>query len=142
MSSDVIYQRGADTAWRTIVGETIVVHLGAKEFFGLNESGAQVWLALDGTADPGVLSARFGIAREDVESFCSELLTVGLVEVVNEARAPMEVSPASDKSNPRDSRGEDADPPCIVWREEIQHVAQTCAFLPAQNPLCNQVPTS
>ena len=139
---NVIYQRSANTAWRTIVGETIVVHLHAKEFFGLNETAADVWNALDGTADLGVLSARFGIAPEDVASFCVELQELGLVVVVEEGVASSEVPPESEALIAGGPRTEAVDPPRIVWREEIRQVAASCAFTPALNPVCNQSPFS
>jgi len=142
VQSDVVYQRGADTAWRAIVGETIVVHLQAKEFFGLNESAADVWNALDGTADLGVLSARFGIAPVEVAAFCAELEELGLVEVIEEDEAPSEISPESEQPRSVGPRTEAVDPPRIVWREEIRQVAQSCAFTPGLNPLCNQIPSS
>ena len=139
---NVIYQRSANTAWRTIVGETIVVHLHAKEFFGLNETAAAVWHALDGTADLGVLSAHFGIAPEEVAAFCAELQELGLVDVVEEDEAPSEVSPGSEKPLSGGPQTEVVDPPRIVWREEIHQVTASCAFLPATNPICNQAPSS
>jgi hypothetical protein len=139
---NVIYQRSANTAWRTIVGETIVVHLHAKEFFGLNETAADLWNALDGTADLGVLSARFGIPPAEVAAFCAELQELGLVEVVEEDEAPSEVSPGSEKPLSGGPQTEVVDPPRIVWREEIRQVASSCAFISGANPLCNQVPSS
>ncbi len=138
----MIFQRSANTAWRTIVGETIVVHLHAKEFFGLNETAADLWNALDGTADLGVLSARFGIAPEEVAAFCAELQELGLVEVVEEDEAPAEVSPGSEKPLSGGPQNEVVDPPRIVWREEIRQVAASCAFESGANPLCTQVPSS
>jgi hypothetical protein len=142
VSSNVVFQRGADTAWRTIVGETIVVHLDAKEFFGLNETAADVWHALDGSADLEVISARFGIAPEDVATFCAELQKLGLVDVVDDGEAPSEDSPTSDSELAGDPRTEVVDSPRIVWREEIRQVAASCAFSPGMNPLCTQVPFS
>ena len=139
MRTNVVYQRSADTAWRTIVGETIVVHLQAKEFFGLNETAAGVWNALDGTADVGALSAHLGVAQEELAAFCAELQELGLVEIVEEDEAPLEVSPKSEQPFTGGPRTKCADPPRIVWREEIQQVAASCAFLPGQNPLCIQV---
>ena len=142
MRSNVAYQRSPDTAWRTIIGETIVVHLQAKEFFGLNESAAVVWNALDGKTDVAALSARHGIAREDVAAFCTELQEVGLVEAVDNDEVPSEDSPKAGLAVTGCPENKTVDPPRIVWREEIQQVAATCAFLPAQNPLCTQVPMS
>ncbi len=139
---NVAYRRNPNTAWRTIVGATIVVHLDAKEFFGLNETAADVWHALDGTADPGVLGARFGVASGDVAAFCAELQELGLAEVVEENEAPPEVFPESKKPLPSDPQTVAVEPPRILWREEIRQVAASCAFLPAQNPLCTQVPFS
>jgi len=139
---NVAYQRSANTAWRTIAGETIVVHLHAKEFFGLNETAADVWHALDGTADLGVLSARLGIPPAEAAAFCAELQGLGLVEAVGEDEAPSEVSPESEKPISGDPQTEVVDPPRIVWREEIRQVAASCAFSPGMNPLCTQVPFS
>jgi len=138
----VVYRRNSNTAWRTIAGETIVVHLDAKEFFGLNESAAEVWNALDGTVDLGGLAARFGIDPGEVAAFCAELEKLGLVEGVEEDEAPSEVSPESEMPPPDGPQTVAADPPRIVWREEIQQVAASCAFTPALNPTCNQVPFS
>lgn len=137
---NVVYRRSSNTAWRTIVGETIVVHLDAKEFFGLNETAADVWNALDGAADTGALSSRFGIPPKDVEAFFVELRGVGLVDLVEDDTASSEVARDTETPIAGGMRTEGVDPPRIVWREEIRQVAATCAFLPGQNPLCVQVP--
>jgi len=139
---NVAYRRNPNTAWRTIVEATIVVHLDAKEFFGLNETAANVWHALDGMADPGVLGARFGVDPEDVAAFCAELQELGLAEAVEENEVPASVPPGSEKQNSGDLQPEAVDPPRILWREEIRQVAASCAFNPGTNPLCNQVPFS
>ena len=136
----VVCQRGADTAWRTIVGETVVVHLRAKEFFGLNRTGADVWNALDGKTELGALAARFGIAPVDVVAFCAELRDLGLVEVVEEKKTRSEFSSKSEKPLSGGPQTGAVDPPRIAWREEMSRVAASCAFLPAQNPLCIQRP--
>jgi len=148
----VAYQRSANTAWRTIVGETIVVHLEAKEFFGLNETAkeffglnetaADVWDALDGRTDLGVLSARFGIAPVEVAAFCAELQELGLVEVVEGDEAPSEISSEPEKPLSSDPKTEVVESPRIVWREEIRQVAASCAFTSGLNPICNQTPFS
>jgi len=139
---NVAYQRSANTAWRTIVGETIVVHLDAKEFFGLNETAADVWRALDGKVDLDDLSARFGFSPVEVAAFCAELRELGLAEVVEKDGAQSEASSGSEKSPSGDQQTEVVDPPRIVWREEIRQVAASCAFSPGMNPLCTQVPFS
>ena len=142
MFSNVVYRRNANTAWRTIVGETIVVHLDAKEFFGLNETAADVWQALDGTVDLDDLSASFGFSPVEVAAFCAELRELGLAEVVEKDGAQSEASSGPEKPPSGDQQTEAVDPPRIVWREEIRQVAQSCAFTPGLNPLCNQIPSS
>jgi hypothetical protein len=136
------YRRNSNTAWRKIAEETIVVHLDAKEFFGLNDTAADVWNALDGTIDLGGLAARFGIDHKDVAAFCAELQNLGLVEFVEEGEAPSELSPKSEKPHSGNPQTEGVDPPRILWRDEIRQVASSCGFTPALNPTCNQVPFS
>jgi len=78
----------------------------------------------------------------EVAAFCAELQELELVEVVGEDGAPTEVSPESEKPLSGGPTTEAVDPPRIVWREEIQQVAASCAFIDGQNPLCTQVPSS
>lgn len=140
--SNVAYQRKSSTAWRTIAEETIVVDLTANEFFGLNETGAAVWNALDGSIGTGELAGGLGIDPKQVGDFCAELVALGLIETGEESGNGPDGVPAEKSPGSIGSRPEEAEPPRIVWREEIRQVAASCAFNPAVNPLCNQAPFS
>lgn len=140
--SNLAYQRNANTAWRTIAGETIVVQLFSKEFFGLNETGADVWNALDGSVSLGDLADRLRIAPKDLAAFCAELAELELIEVVGDGALAPETAPAMAAPTSSGPQTDAAEPPRIVWREEIRQVAASCAFHPATNPVCNQAPFS
>jgi DNA-binding transcriptional MocR family regulator len=138
----VAYRRNSNTAWRKIAEETIVVHLDAKEFFGLNDSAAEIWNALDGTTDPKSLADQLKFNHDGVVAFCKELEEQGLVEGIEGDAAPSADAFESNEPPSADRIFEGVDPPRILWREKIQQVAASCAFLAGQNPLCNQVPIS
>lgn len=105
--------------------------------YGLNESASFVWRTLESMADfdcmlqaMAIESPAFG--TEDIASFCDELVALNLLEATEpEERVPAAIEPLSN-----------LEPPRILWRETLDQVAASCAFLPAQNPLCNQVPFS
>ena len=69
---------------------------------------------------------------EEIEAFLSELEALGLVQREEpEKRTPVAIEAPAELEAPR-----------ILWQEKVEQIAATCAFLPAQNPLCNQVPVS
>ncbi len=128
----MVFRRNTHTAWRTVAGETIVVDLAAKEFFGLNETAAYLWNAFDGTVEAEELAECLGIALAEVAGFAAELQRMGLVEVGEKCGQGRTSVPVP----------EVVELPCILWREEIRQIAASCAFTPALNPLCIQVPFS
>jgi len=131
-----VYRRAAHTAWRTIADETIVLDLESKRMFGLNPAAAFVWQTLEAMEDLAAMRramgspAAFGI--EEMEAFLDELVDLGLVQREEpEKRTPVAL----------EAPGE-LEPPRILWQEKVEQIAATCAFLPSQSPLCNQVPFS
>ena len=46
-----MYQRSQQTAWRTIADETVILDLEKKQMYGLNPTGAFVWLTLEAVRD-------------------------------------------------------------------------------------------
>ena len=146
----MMYQRSRQTAWRTIADETVLLDLEKKQMYGLNPTAAFIWQTLEATADldtmlqalaAGGVSPEFG--RDEIEAFLAELLDRGLArEVVEPFESPEATAePPADTPSPRKAN-ETWDPPRILWREEVEQIAGTCAFLPAMNPLCTQVPFS
>ena len=133
------YRRAKHTAWRTIADETIILDLSAKRMVGLNPTAAFIWLSLETFEDLQTMLAALGgdaadspIETADLERFLQELLTAGLIESEEpEERRPVAVD-----------RPPSLEPPKIEWQETLEQVAMSCAFFPAQNPLCNQVPFS
>ncbi len=138
------YRRAQQTAWRTIGGETILLDLEGKWMYGLNPTGAYLWSALE---TPECLDRLWlamtggresAPAKEDVESFLGELVALGLAA---EARSQAPVAP-DPRSPAVPELPAELEPPTILWREEVEQIAGTCAFFPSQNPLCDQVPFS
>ncbi len=129
------YRRAEHTAWRDLGDETVVVDLTANEMYGLNPTAGYLWQALDGTVALAVLADRLdSVALDQIESFCAEMVQLKLLEEAKPAPravAETETVPPSP-----------ADPPALLWHESIRQAAATCAFLPAQNPLCTVAPFS
>lgn len=153
------YRRAAQTAWRAIADETIVLDLASKRMVGLNATGAFVWQNLEVFDRPGAMyraltghdadtgnTTASSISIEDLETFLRDLLDSGLIERVEPDRAESEAEPQG--AEPGRQRPVDlepppeGEPPRIEWRETVEQIAATCAFFPAQNPLCTQVPFS
>ncbi len=131
------YQRSPQTAWRTIADETVLLDLVKKQMYGLNPTAAFIWQNLEATdlgdllRDLGASGEVTAFGREELDAFLAELLDRGLAR---EAAGPVE--PAEAAVEPP----AELEPPRILWREEVEQIAGTCAFLPAMNPLCTQVP--
>ena len=136
------YRIARQTAWRTIADETIVLNLASKRIFGLNKSAAFIWQTVDtmdsfdsvleamASGAPAGESLAFGV--EEIASFCDELVAFDLLEAADpEETGPRSIEPPAV-----------LEPPRILWQETLERVAASCAFFPAQNPLCNQVPFS
>jgi Coenzyme PQQ synthesis protein D (PqqD) len=119
-------------AWRDICEEFVVVDLAEKKILGFNLSAGLVWCMLDQPREIRTLTATMEAAMQrQVTEFINTLTDRGLLVETDDpalrCQWPLLV-----------------DPPIISWCETIQQAGQasTCAFLPAQNPLCNQVPFS
>ncbi len=144
------YRRARQTAWRNIAGETVLLDLEKKRMYGLNPAAANLWQALEAVADRGELlcltsgGGEPSFGEQEVAAFLAELLALGLVE----ERPPAAESPAAGEDGP--GAGENAspaplealEPPAILWREDVEQIAGTCAMFPSQNPLCTQAPFS
>jgi len=84
--------RAADTAFRMVDGEMIVVSASGSNIIGLNETGALVWEMADGSHSieeiVAAVCATFEVegemARRDVFGFVDELEAEGLIEPVAE----------------------------------------------------------
>ncbi|MEM8962599.1 MAG: PqqD family protein [Acidobacteriota bacterium] len=130
-------RRGTHTAWRQIGDDTVVLDLRGKRMFGLNASAGAIWHALDNVESIDALADVFGdLDRSAIEAFVDQLGEHGLL-----AEGPVAVQddlPFSEPVAPL----VDLTPPAIIWSEAIPKVAATCAFLPGESDLCNQVPTS
>ncbi len=140
MKTGVKYRRARQTAWRTIADETVLLDLEHKRMYGLNPAAAAVWLALDDAGGGGGDQA-FG--EPGVAAFLDELLALGLAEE-RRLTAADDPEPAAEPpaAAPPDPGPDTLEPPAILWREDVEQIAGTCAFFPSQNPLCDQVPFS
>jgi hypothetical protein len=131
------YRLARRTAWRALADETIVLDLETKRMYGFNESASFLWRTLEAMDDfeemlRAMASETPPFGAEDLASFCDQLVGLELVEEAEpETRAPAAVEPLSN-----------LEPPRILWQETLEIVAASCAFLPGQSPLCNQVPVS
>lgn len=80
---------------REIGGEAVILNLDSEKYFGLNEVGARVWMAL--TSAPSIqaayeeLLAEFAVQpdqlRRDMQSLIVELMEHGLVTVAQPLEA-------------------------------------------------------
>ena len=136
--------RAPHTAWRELDGETVIADLKEKWMYGLSATAGVVWHALDGRRDLQEiheLVSGLGFRGEiaDIADLLAELESLCLVE-----RSPSD-PPADPARNLRVAPlpGTLAEAK-ISWREDIRAfgMAGSCAFLPGQNPLCNQTPMS
>ena len=107
--------------------------------FGLNDTAALIWRAVETVSDFEQL-ARLTASENSpplevtvVKSFCQQLEEVGLIyraEPEEESVGkPIELPVLQDSSAPE-----------ILFQEELRRIGASCAFLPAQNPLCTQIP--
>jgi hypothetical protein len=91
MSSEPTYSPSTDTIAAQLEGEAVLLHLGTKRYFRLNETAAEVWAALE--ADVGDrrgltdwLCERFDVTPEvagaEIDRLLGELEARGLVTAV------------------------------------------------------------
>lgn len=92
MSTGRSYAPTADALSAQLEGEAVVLHLGTRRYFRLNETAAEVWAALErGVGDPATLTAelceRFEVepdeAGAEVERLLRELESRGLVQATD-----------------------------------------------------------
>lgn len=125
-------QLAGHVAWRELAGETFVIDLEARRMFGLNGAGGRVWRAISESRDPS--SVVDASVAGSVGGFVSELLDLGLVVDGDSA------SPLSLPGEVFDGGDAVADPPQVVWQEELHVFAASCAENPAVTPVCGSVP--
>lgn len=78
-----------DVLFRDVDGEAVILNLDTEIYFGLNDSGTTIWLALTESETVGIaikkLSQEFEVEeselRADISEFVSRLQEKGLVEV-------------------------------------------------------------
>ena len=132
------YRRARRAAWRIIADEMVLLDLEGKRMYGLNPAAAYVWRHLDEVNDLSTLlpeNGSIGFGESEIKSFLDQLSDYGLVE----HRALDAVSNRSDRPEVLD---EAVDPPEILWQEEVEQIAGTCAMFPSTTPICNQAPFS
>jgi hypothetical protein len=78
------YVVAADTACASLEGGAVLLHMGTKRYYSLNETGALVWQLLEEGATEGDvvtrLVDRYTVAASDAEAALSELLAELLAE--------------------------------------------------------------
>jgi hypothetical protein len=87
---DTTCLRGADdVVFTAMEDEAVLLHLGTRKYYGLNETGLRIWQMIQVGANLGdiatTLSNEYDVepaeAREAVVALCGELLDEGLVQV-------------------------------------------------------------
>ena len=146
----VKYRRARRTAWRAIAGETILLDLEHKRMAGLNPAAAALWLALESPASLDELSATTAgdggtaIDKRHISVFLEELVGLGLAE--EQPPGPEACDPRRAEvarvTSPDPGPADELDPPRVLWQEDVEQIAGTCAMFPSQNPICNQAPFS
>jgi hypothetical protein len=132
------FERAANTAWRVIGDETVVVNLASRRIFGLNASGGRVWEALATGADLARLAGTVGNDATPggdpaTREFLDELTREGLV--LASGAAPddgVEVAPETTVAG--------AVPPRVVWREELLRFGGACGKFPGGGGPCIGAP--
>ncbi len=112
-------------AWRKIAEEFIVLDLSKRVMMGLNDSGGELWQQFSQARHVDMDLLKHSPSR----AFVMEMKDRGLL-VETETLGDLCIWPKSDESA------------AVSWQEAMQQVAGTCAFVPAQTPLCNQNPFS
>jgi hypothetical protein len=80
-------QGADDVVFTAMEDEAVLLHLGTRKYYGLNETGLRIWQMIQAGANLGdtatTLSGEYDVdvteAREAVAAFCGELLEEGLV---------------------------------------------------------------
>lgn len=88
MTSSRTYVPAADAMSAELEGEAVILHLGTRRYYRLNETAATVWAALESGIDtPNALAARLcecfdvelAVAGAEVDRLLAELEAHGLV---------------------------------------------------------------
>ncbi len=115
-------------AWRKIGEEFVILDLAKKEMLGLNSPAGIIWSMFH---EPCEIESFLVFINEPLRKatrhFFDNLIQRGLL-IETDKQAILGPYPTI------------IEEPEITWQETMQQVAGTCASLPAQNPLCNQVP--
>jgi hypothetical protein len=97
LSTEFVLRKNRQVAWRVIVDEAVLVPVArsrseAKTAYVLNETAARVWELLDGTRSLGeileTVVSEYEVdaseASRDLNELIEHLLTLGVIEEVNE----------------------------------------------------------
>ena len=137
------YRRARQTAWRTIADETVLLDLERKRMYGLNPAAARIWLALEAAENAGELlqmtvgEAKPSFGEDDVTAFLDQLASLKLIEAL-----PRDAAEPVLDAEPLPVESEDLEPPKVLWQEEVEQIAGTCAMFPSTSPICDQAPFS
>jgi hypothetical protein len=82
-------QGAEDVVFTAMEDEAVLLHLGTRKYYGLNETGLRIWQMIQVGASLGdvatTLASEYDVeldeAREAVVALCGELLDEGLVRV-------------------------------------------------------------
>jgi hypothetical protein len=73
---------GPDVVHEEFDGEIVVLNLQTGQYFGLNEAGATLWMAIESGSDPVAVSKTHGAA------FSARLVELGLIVQSDETALP------------------------------------------------------
>ena len=120
-----------DVAWRRIGDDFVVLDLAHKLILDFNSSAGLIWSLLTEPRDIHSLTSSVDESLEtEITRFVEDLIERGLLVETNDHAVPCEWPLLAGK-------------PAITWHEPMQQGPKgTCAFLPSQNPICDQVPFS
>ncbi|MCG3267384.1 PqqD family peptide modification chaperone [Yoonia sp. I 8.24] len=76
---------GPDVVHEEFDGEIVVLNLQTGQYFGLNEAGAALWMAVETGHDPVEVSTKHGAA------FATRLVALGLIVESDEVALPAQV---------------------------------------------------
>lgn len=131
-ASSLVYERPDHVAWRCLGEETVLVDLRANTIVALNASGGLIWAALSEPLGVDALVELTGSEAGAVACFLGDMVRRGLLTPV--AGRGVSASAAS-------GLGPGSGPPAVIWTEELHSfAAASCALLPDQSDICNQVP--
>ena len=81
---------GPDVVHEEFDGEIVVLNLQSGQYFGLNATGADLWMAVEGGQDPAEVSPTYGPA------FAARLSELGLIVPSEEASATADLKDYND----------------------------------------------